>query len=146
MSKERFKLVPASYLVLIKDNKILLLRRYNTGYEDGNYTMVAGHLDGNETFIHAMIREAKEEAGIEIKPDDLEVVHVMHRKKSIGKERMDIFIHAKKWEGEPENLEPDKCDDLRWFDMDDLPKNVIPFVKQAIGCIRERRVYSEHGW
>ena len=40
MAKERHKIVPASYLVLIKDSKILLSRRVNTGYEDGKYPML----------------------------------------------------------------------------------------------------------
>ncbi|MDO8592281.1 MAG: NUDIX domain-containing protein [bacterium] len=76
---ERFKIIPACYLVLIKDGRTLLLRRYNTGYEDGNYSLVAGHLDGEETFRHAMAREAEEEADIILTPDSLRVVHVMHR-------------------------------------------------------------------
>jgi len=67
LPEEKFKLIPTSHLILIKDNKILLLRRFNTGYEDGNYSVVAGHLEGNETFIQAMVREAKEEADIDIK-------------------------------------------------------------------------------
>ena len=57
---ERFKLVPAAYLVIVREGKILLLRRFNTGFEDGNYSMIAGHLEGNETFIQAMVREARE--------------------------------------------------------------------------------------
>ena len=59
---ERFKLVVAVHLILIENGKILLLRRYNTGYEDGNYSLVAGHIDGNESVIQAMQREALEEA------------------------------------------------------------------------------------
>lgn len=106
MAKERFKLIPTSHLVLIKDGKILLLRRFNTGWMDGNYSVVAGHLDGGETFIQAMIREANEEAGIQIKPEDLEVIHVVHRNGGTGNERVDVFIKAKKWEGEPKNIEP----------------------------------------
>ena len=145
MKKERFKLIPTSHLVLLKDNKILLLRRYNTGYEDGKYSVVAGHLDGNETFIQAMVREAKEEANIIIKPEDLDVVHVMHRKVP-EEERIDFFITAKKWDGTPQNMEPHKCDDIRWFDIDDLPKNIIPYVKQAITCFRNNIFYSENGW
>ncbi|MBU0530365.1 MAG: NUDIX domain-containing protein [Nanoarchaeota archaeon] len=129
--KERFKLIPTSHLILIKDNKILLLRRYNTGYEDGNYSVVAGHLDGDETFIHAMIRESKEEAGIILKPHNLEIAHVMHRKVP-GEERIDFFIKARDWEGEPRILEPDKCDQLSWFELDKLPENVIPYVRQSI--------------
>lgn len=145
MPKERFKLVPTSHLILIKDNKILLLRRFNTGFEDGNYSVVAGHLNGNETFIQAMIREAREEAGIGLKPDDLDVVHVMHRK-CPGEERIDFFIKAKKWKGEPKIMEPNKCDDLSWFALNDLPENIIPYLKQAIENIMNNTIYSEHGW
>ncbi len=68
------------YLVLIREERILLLRRYQTGYEDGNYSLVAGHVEAEETCKEAMIREAEEEAGIEIDYENLEVVHVMHRK------------------------------------------------------------------
>ena len=119
MVKERFKLIPTSHLILIKGTKILLLRRFNTGYEDGNYSVVAGHLDGNETFIRAMVREAKEEAGIDINPKELEVVHVMHRK-CPNEERIDFFIQAKSWSGEPKVMESNKCDDLSWFEFDNL--------------------------
>jgi 8-oxo-dGTP pyrophosphatase MutT (NUDIX family) len=61
---EHIKLPVAVHLFLKKNGKILLLRRYNTGYEDGNYSVIAGHIDGNENIYKAMIREAKEEAGI----------------------------------------------------------------------------------
>jgi len=145
MPKERFKIIPTSHLILMKGNKILLLRRFNTGYEDGNYSVVAGHLDGNETFMQAMVREAREEADIEIRPEDLEVVHVMHRKEP-NEERVDFFIMAKKWKGEPKIMEPHKCDDLNWFELEKLPKNIIPYVKQAIDNIKNKKNYSEHGW
>ena len=88
---ERFKLVVAVHLILIENGKILLLRRYNTGYEDGNYSVVAGHVDGNESVIHAMKREAFEEAGITIKEEDLDIVHVMHRK-TPERESIDYFV------------------------------------------------------
>ena len=92
---ERFKVVTAVHLILIEDKKILLQRRYNTGYEDGNYSIVAGHIDDNESVIKAMQREALEEAGIKIKEEDLEIVHVMHRKTS-DRESIDYFLTCKK--------------------------------------------------
>jgi len=148
MGKERNKNVPASYLVLIKDNKVLLQRRFNTGYEDGKYSMVAGHVDKGETFTEAIIRETKEEAGIELKPENLKVAHVMHRNSGSeeNNERVDVFFTADKWDGEIENKESHKCDDLSWFDLDNLPDNVIPYIKQAIDCIKNKVFYSEHGW
>jgi len=143
--KERFKLIPTSHLILSNKDNILLSRRYNTGYEDGNYSVVAGHLDGDETFIQAMVREAKEEAGIIINPEDLRVVHIMHRK-CTNEERIDFFIKAEHWTGAPKIMEPHKCDDLSWFRIENLPHNVIPYVKHAIDCIKKEEMYSEHGW
>lgn len=71
MSNERFKITPAVHLLLIKNGKILLLRRKNTGFYDGSYSVVAGHLDGGETATSAMIRETKEECGITLNFESL---------------------------------------------------------------------------
>ena len=73
----------AVHLLLVKNDRVLLLRRYNTGYEDGNYSVVAGHIEGGEDLKTAMIREAREEAGIEILRSNLEVVGVIHFKGNI---------------------------------------------------------------
>ena len=142
MVKERHKIIPASYLVLIKNNKILLQRRFNTGYEDGKYSMVAGHVDKGETFTEAIIREVKEEAGITLQVEDLSVVHVMNRAIK-NNERIDVFFITEKWTGNIENKEPNKCDDLSWFDLDDIPDNVIPCIKEAINYIKNKVIYSE---
>jgi len=150
MTQKRFKIVPASFLILIKNNKILLLRRFNTGHQDGKYSFVSGHLNGNESFLDAIIREAKEEANIILRPKDLSVVHVMNRyvpenKKEL-KERVDIFFVAKKWQGEIKNMEPNKCDDLSWFPTNKLPQNTIPYIREAINNVRKKIFYSEHGY
>jgi ADP-ribose pyrophosphatase YjhB (NUDIX family) len=126
----------------------LLLRRLNTGYEDGNYSIVAGHVDLGETFTQCIIREAKEETGIELKPENLKVVHVMHRnsKSNEYNERIDVFFIAEKWNGEIINKEPHKCDDLSWFDLDNIPENTIPYIKQILNKIKNKEFYSEFGW
>ena len=146
MGKERHQNIPASYLVLIKDNKVLLQRRFNTGYQDGKYSMVAGHVDKRETFTEAIIRETKEEAGIELKSENLKVAHVMHRDSGTNEnnERVDVFFVADKWDGEIENKEPHKCDDLSWFELDNLPDNAIPYIKQAIDCIKNKKSGKTH--
>ncbi len=145
--RKRFKIVPACYLYLIQDNKILLLQRSNTGFKDGNYSMVAGHLDGAETFRHAMVREAKEEAGIKIDLDKIEVVHVLHRTcEDFNNERIDIFMTVDEWEGEVKNMEPDKCSDLGWFPLDNIPENTIDYIRHVIERVEEGKVYSEFGF
>lgn len=144
MQKKYFKITPAVYLILISNNKILLSRRFNTGFRDGEYSFPAGHLDGNETLIQALIREAKEEIGVNLNPKNLELVHIMHRKER--EERLDFFFTAEKWADSPKIMEPHKCDNLNWFDVNNLPENTIPYIKQAIKCVLQKDFYSEYGW
>lgn len=142
---ERFKLVVAVHLILRQNNKILLLRRYNTGYEDGNYSVVAGHVDGNESVIKAMQRESLEEAGIHIKEEDLHIVHVMHRKTE-ERESIDYFLICDKFTGQIQIMEEDKCDELTFYEIDNLPQNVIPYVRQAIEYGVNGVPFSIYGW
>ena len=141
----RVALIAAVYLVLTRNGRILLLRRSNTGYGYGKYSLVAGHLDGGESLTQAMVREAKEEAGVEIHRADLQVVHVMHRK-APDSDRIDVFMKAASWHNEPRVMELDKCDGMGWFPLKDLPGNTIPYVRQAIDMIQAGEPYSEHGW
>lgn len=144
--QERFKLISAVHLVLTKDKKeLLMLRRFNTGYEDGKYSLIAGHLDENETVRECLIREAREEAGLLINLEDLYFFHVMHRKVS-AHERINFFFSAERYLGIPKIVEPDKCDDLSWFDMNNLPSNTIPYIKSAIEYGMNNQLYSEYGW
>jgi 8-oxo-dGTP pyrophosphatase MutT (NUDIX family) len=142
----RFTLIPAVYLILRKGDEVLLLQRANTGYQDGKYGLVSGHLDGDELATHGMVREAKEEAGITIEPEDLALVHTVHRlsRSSNNQERMDLFFEATTWEGEITNVEPHKCSDLRWFDMYHLPSQMIPLVRQVLEAVVRGEHYSEY--
>ena len=144
MRHERFKLVSAVHLFLLRDDQVLLLRRFNTGYEDGNYSVIAGHLDGDEEIKTAAIREAREEGGIHIDLGDLEIVGVMHRKAT--DERIDFFATARRWTGEIANCEPGKCDELSWFDLEELPPNLIPYVRQALENYRRGIWFDSFGW
>lgn len=108
--------------------------------------MIAGHIDGNESITAAMIREAKEEGGIDIHPEDLRTVHALHRLAEDGKEYIDFFFTTEQWEGEPHIMEPDKCDDLSWFRLDALPENMVPYVRFALEKYRAGEPFSEFGW
>lgn len=142
--KKRFTMPVAVHLFLLKGNEVLLLRRYNTGYEDGKYSVPAGHMDGNEEVKHAAIREAREECGINLAEEDVQVAGVMHRRSS--DERIDFFLVASNWSGEITNTEPDKCDELIWVDMQRLPENMIPYVRQAITNYRDGKWFDSFGW
>ena len=140
----RNKFLVAVHLFFIKDNQILISRRFNTGYEDGKYSVVAGHVEAGETVTQAAIREAYEEVGVILLPADLHFVHVMNRKSD--DERIDFFVTVKNWTGEITNTEPTKCDNLRWVEIHALPDNTIPYVRRAIELFQKQITYSEFGW
>jgi ADP-ribose pyrophosphatase YjhB (NUDIX family) len=140
------KIFPVAVHLFLMDKKnILLLKRHNTGYEDGNYSVIAGHLDGNEDVYDAIIREAKEEAGIRILLEDIKIVQVMHRKK-MDEERIDYFLLCKKWEGNIRNMELNKCSELRWCPVDDLPNNTIEYIKYAVDGYLNKINFTLFGW
>lgn len=144
MTKPRFKIIPEVHLVLRKGDRFLMLRRFQTGYMDGHYSVVAGHVDGGETFRAAMTREAREEAGIAMKERDLTLVHTMHRRSE--DERLSLFFEATQSRGEIRNMEPHKCDDLGWFSLAEQDKGMVPYVRSALLNITEGAWYSEFGW
>lgn len=144
-----FKIHVAVHLFLMRQQQILLLRRFNTGYEDGNYSVIAGHTIGNESVYKAMQREAREEAGILVHWNSLSPVQVMHRKKPIaekGEERLDYFFTAYAWDGEIRINEPNKCDDLRWFPIDNLPANMVGYVRSAFMYYQQGIPFTLYGW
>ena len=144
LPEKRFKLILSVYLIFEKDGKILLLKRQNTGYEDGNYGLVAGHADGGESARDAAVREGLEESGVTLNPDKLIPVHFMHRRQE--DERFDVFFKVPEWEGNPVNTEPEKCSELAWFAWEKLPTNTIPYIIQALEYVRDDKHYSQFGW
>lgn len=144
MPTNRFTLRSAVYLVLIKNNQILMLQRAGSGYHDGDYGLASGHIDGNETARQAMCREALEEVGVTVTPESLQLVHVMHRKMEKDIEYVDFYFSPLKWSGDPAIKEPHKCSVLNWFSLDKLPKNIVPDVEYALGQINMNQVYSEY--
>ena len=140
----RAKFPVTVHLFLFQGDRILLLRRYRTGYMDGYYSVPAGHLEGEESVRMAGVREVREEIGIRIVPADMVFAGVFHRHEE--DERVDFFVHARNWSGEPVNAEPDKCDELRWAELDALPENTVPYVRRAIENFQAGIPFEEFGW
>ncbi|MFH0852488.1 MAG: NUDIX domain-containing protein [bacterium] len=145
MKKQRFKIIPAVYLILTKKDEVLLIRRFQTGFCDGQYGLPSGHLEGKESIGQALIREIKEEIGISIRLKDVRLVHVLSRRADDG-ERIDIFFTVKNWKGEPKIMEPHKCDDMRFFPIKKPPKNTVDYIKEVFRLYLKGIAYGEYGW
>lgn len=143
--EERFKVIPAVYVIFRDGDKVLLLKRANTGYFDGSYSGPAGHVEGNESAIVAAIREAREEVGALVSRNELRLVHTMHRKSTLPTihERIDFYFLTDKKHPEITNREPHKCSELTWFPILKLPENMAPEVKLALSKIARGEPYSD---
>jgi len=131
LRRRRFDLFPVSvHTFFVRDDSVLMMRRRGTGFCDGMRSVPAGHVMGAETILQAAAREAREEVGLEVSPSALAVVGVMHRRSTEA--RIDFFIKAETWAGEPRNMEPDKCDEVAWFPKSCLPSDTIPYVRRAL--------------
>ena len=144
MTEKRFKIRCAVYLFLIKDKKLFLIQRKNTGWEDGKYGVPSGHLEKNETVREAVFREAKEEAGINIEKNKLKIIHIMHRKSNF--DYIDLYFTIDSWEGNPTNAEKGKSDKCGWFSFDSLPENTLTNIKVAFENYRNKILFSEIGF
>lgn len=146
---DRFKLIPAVYLVIRDGDRILMLQRKNTGYHDGDFSLPAGHVDGGEALAAAAAREAMEELGITVTDTDLRLAYVMHRRSEVpdnADERVDFYFEVSSWQGEASNMEPEKCSALEWFDVTNLPGNTVPTVRKALEAIAAGESYGDDGW
>lgn len=136
----------ASYVIVRKQGKIAMLFRSNTDWMNGYYGLASGKVEKNESFLSAAIREAQEEVGIEVRPENLRQIHTMHRKNPEGIEWVDVYFETEKWQGNLRNAESDLHEELAWFAIDNLPKNTIPSLRYALEQIEAGKQYSEYGW
>lgn len=143
MTEPRFALVPAAYVVFRRRvhgrREVLLQYRDGTGFMDQHWACgAAGHVEAGESVFEAGVREAREELGVEVSPDDLVPLVVVHRRQDDDapiNQRIDVFFACDAWEGEPRTLERQKSSDLRWFDLADLPEPLVPHEGRVLRAL-----------
>ena len=143
MSK-RFKSVVCTDILLKKEksgkNYILLMKRQNTGYDDGKYELPGGHLEQGEDLYDALIREIKEELCIDVRREDISIIHLMHHYTG---ERLNFIFEVNGEKIEPKIGEPEKCSELRWVDINKLPNETTDKVKKIVKNIKANIFYDK---
>jgi 8-oxo-dGTP pyrophosphatase MutT (NUDIX family) len=158
---DRYQVIPAAYLFLRHEDRVLLQLRSNTGYRDGHWAVgAAGHVESGESVWRAVCREAFEELGVEVEESQIEPVTTLHRTArgadrhgDATDERVDFFFGAWRWQGKPRILEPEKAAGLDWFALDELPEPVVPHELQVLMALRaayhgngDVPAIMTHGW
>ncbi|GAA3374035.1 NUDIX domain-containing protein [Streptomyces racemochromogenes] len=135
------------HLYLERDGQVLLgLRHPGSAYAGGTHHFLAGHCE-QESAVACLVREAQEEAGLLIDPDDVELAHVVHMVDKAGDQpRIGFVFRARQWTGTPQVREPDRCVSWDWWPADALPEPIVPYTRAAIEGIRAGRPYTELGW
>lgn len=119
-------------LILTRGDHILLALRDGTGYADGQWNLPSGKLEDGEDLITAVMRETREEIGIELDRRTIELATVVHNRNPEGQARVGFFFTTTAWTGEPHNAEPHKCAKIAWYRPDMLPHNTVPYTAAGI--------------
>ncbi len=142
--QDRNKAVPSCYLILRRGDEVLLGLRRGTGYFDEHWGLPAGHVEAGEMPLAGLVREAKEEIGLDIDAADVRLVVTMYRAKADPTgERCDYFFEMTRWKGEPFNAEPLKCAEVRWFPLSALPEHMVQNHQLGLESYKAGVAYRE---
>lgn len=113
MEKEKF--LSSVYMIIRNEkNDILLQRRQGTKLWPGFLALPAGHIDQGENAYDALVREAKEELGIELSLNDIIDTFVVNRRNKSLLPYYDVYFEVSKYKGDIKINEPEKCSELVW--------------------------------
>ncbi|MFZ2072198.1 MAG: NUDIX domain-containing protein [Minisyncoccia bacterium] len=115
--------------LITKKSKLLLGRRKDV-FGDNTWGLPGGHLEFNETIEKCAERELLEETNMKCKT--FFINNIVSQFQKNGKYYLQIGVETKNVKGEPKNMEPHKCHELKWFDFNKLPKNIFKNHQEQI--------------
>lgn len=141
MARERFVVVV--HVLIVRDGRLFMLRRANTGFMDGYYALPGGHQEGGESVSAAAARECAEETGIVTR--EIDPVCVMPYR-SGRHQGLNFLFQTSRFEGEPRVNEPELFDAGVWVDPAALPEPVAPWLPDALVMRSTGSWYREFQW
>ncbi len=105
-------------LIFNQEGEILLGKRKGT-FGEGKYSLIGGHLKLGESIESCIIRELNEEIAIKVSEENIQVVNFGFV--ADGNPMIEVGVLIEKYIGVPRIMEPDFCEDLRFFNLNSLP-------------------------
>ncbi|MGH9766389.1 MAG: nucleotide triphosphate diphosphatase NUDT15 [Blastocatellia bacterium] len=119
--------------VLVMRRGRVLLGRRRGSHGEGYYAAPGGHIEFGESFEQAARREVREETGLEI--TDLRLLSVgnyIFNRDDGERHYIDLDFVCEASAGDPQLMEPEKCDGWDWYDLDDLPQPLLIVTRRMI--------------
>jgi 8-oxo-dGTP diphosphatase len=135
------KITIVARLILEKEGRVLLLAQ--TVKNGGKFSLVGGKVESKEMATEALVRETFEEAGVEVLKENLELVHVLQRKK-IDETIMVLYFKATIWKGDAFAKEKKKFANIYWAPLNLLPENITPVTKKVLQSYAKQGFFTEY--
>lgn len=122
--------------MIVERDRILLLKRSREP-EAGCWGIQGGAVEFGETIEAAIVREVREELGVE--SEILTLLGVTNHILANGDIHWVSPVFLMSIAGIPENREPHKHSDLQWFDLTALPENITLTTQSALLFLQQYR-------
>lgn len=116
--------------IVYRNGKVLIGKRRGA-HGAGLWGFPGGHLEWGESFEDCVAREATEETGMTVKNSKF-VSATNDVMPADDKHYITVFMRVDEFVGEPRILEPEKCEEWRWVDWDELPENKFSPIDHLI--------------
>lgn len=124
--------IGAGALIFNDTGEVLLMKRgKGAKNEVGHFTIPGGSIEFGETLIDGVAREVREEIGCEIEIDG-KLPAIDHIIESEKQHWVTTIFTCRIKSGEPTILENEKCDEMGWFALSNLPSPLSASVKETL--------------
>ena len=126
-------------VLVIRGQQVLLLLR-NGSHGSGEWCCPGGHLELGESFEEAARLEVREETGLEI--ESAKVISLTNDLEHIDtddKHYITVGLLVTDFTGQEEIMEPNKCQGMDWFDLDDLPSPLFAPTAKMIKVYQKNK-------
>lgn len=124
--------VGGGVLIFNKKGEVFLQKRGNKSRNEvGKWEKPGGRVEFGEIVTKAMKREVKEEVGVEVNIWGM-LPHTDHIMKKEKQHWVAFNFLAKLKSGRAINMEPHKFDEVGWFNLNNLPKNLAQPTRESI--------------
>ena len=128
--------------VIIQNNKGQILIGKRKGSHSPYYSIPGGHLENGETFEEAAIKEIFEETNLKIKnPEFICVTNNLRTFREEKKHYVSITMYTNEFEGECKVMEPQKCEEWFWCNLNEIPEPQFDASQFAIACFKNKKAY-----